>query len=46
MTALLSKKNDVLQWTVDEVGLWLETFKMEQLVAMFKKHGIDGYTLL
>ena len=34
------------QWTVAEVGDWLESIGMSQYRSSFKKKGVDGETLL
>ena len=48
MKSLVLKKNDVPQWTIDDVSQWLNlACKMDQnLIQLFKRHCVDGYTLL
>jgi len=43
---MLENNSDVLQWTVNDVLLWLNHCKLEHLSNSFQKLQIDGYTLV
>ena len=46
MTPKIEKKRDLAEWSVAEVGEWLEWISLSHLVAKFQEEKVDGPTLL
>jgi len=46
VTQFVKVRNDVSSWAAQDVSQWLSLCKLDFLVSTFRKHSIDGYTLL